>query len=162
MLIAVQARKGLLDVQDSLIILLIVFLAGMISQNDLVAIAAAIMLALQAVGTPPTFAFLDRFAVEIGVIFLLIGVLLPFATGKTGLQSITNSLTTAGGYIAIVVGILSTWLGTEGIRLLAHRPEVMIGLVIGSIIGVSWFDGIPTGPLVAAGIAALLFRLFNA
>lgn len=147
--------------QDSLIILLIVFVAGMISQNDLVAIAAAIMLALQAVGTPLTLTFLDRFSVEIGVIFLLIGVLLPFATGKTGLPSIVGSLTSIAGWIAIAVGIVSAWLGGEGVRLLTDRPEVMIGLVIGSIIGVSWLDGIPTGPLVAAGIAALLFKLFN-
>lgn len=148
--------------QDSLIILLIVFLAGMISQNDLVAIAAAIMLALQAVGTPPTLAFLERFAVDIGVIFLLIGVLLPFATGKADLREITGSLTSLGWLIAILVGLASTWLGSAGIDLLGKRPEVMIGLVIGSIIGVSWFDGIPTGPLVAAGIASLLFKLFNA
>jgi len=37
----------------------------------------------------------------------------------------------------------------------------MVGLIIGSILGVSFLGGIPTGPLVAAGFAALLFRILQ-
>jgi uncharacterized membrane protein (DUF441 family) len=39
------------------------------------------------------------------------------------------------------------------------NPEVMIGLLLGTIIGTAFFGGIPVGPLVAAGLAAFVIKL---
>ncbi|MCO6560559.1 MAG: DUF441 family protein, partial [Gilliamella sp.] len=37
----------------------------------------------------------------------------------------------------------------------AH-PTIINGLIIGTLIGVAFFKGIPVGPLIAAGILSLL------
>lgn len=146
---------------DGTLVLLIVLIAGILGQNDLVAIAAAAMLALQVAGTPTVFLFLDRFTVQLGVIFLLIGLMIPFATGRMGLSSVSSSLMSIHGVVAVVVGILFAYLAADGVELLTARPDVMIGIVVGSIAGVAWFGGVPAGPLVAAGLISLVYRLLD-
>jgi uncharacterized membrane protein (DUF441 family) len=48
-----------------------------------------------------------------------------------------------------------------GLALLEARPEVMVGLVLGTIVGVAVLGGIPVGPLAAAGLAAVLLDLWQ-
>ena len=146
---------------DGALILLIVTLAGIVGGNDLIAIAAGTMFLLSLVAPPSVFAVLDRFGIPTGIVFLTIGILLPFATGKLGFPALTATLFSPTGVLSIVVGVVSSYLAADGIKLLVIHPEVMVGLVIGTIIGVSYFGGIPVGPLVAAGFAALLFRLLR-
>jgi len=38
---------------------------------------------------------------------------------------------------------------------------LIVGLVIGSIFGIIFMRGIPVGPLMAAGITALLIKIFS-
>ncbi|MGV8429073.1 DUF441 family protein [Pseudomonas aeruginosa] len=40
--------------------------------------------------------------------------------------------------------------------LMGEQPILVTGLLIGTIIGVAFLGGIPVGPLIAAGILALL------
>lgn len=148
-------------VHEGSIILLVVLVAGLLGKNDLIALAALVMLTLQATAGEMTFAFLNRFGVQVGVIFLLIGLLLPFATGGVGFAGIRASLLSTTGLVAVVIGIVSAHLAAEGVGLLSLHPEVMVGLIVGSIIGVAWFKGIPAGPLVAAGIVSILYRLLR-
>lgn len=143
------------------IVLFMVLIAGLLGKNDLIALAALVMLTLQVTAGNATFDFLTRFGVQVGVIFLLIGLLLPFATGNLGLTGLRASLLSPTGLVAVFVGALSSWLASEGVGLLSLRPEIMIGLIVGSIIGVAWFKGIPAGPLVAGGLAAVLYRLLR-
>ena len=58
--------------------------------------------------------------------------------------------------LAIVIGILVAWFGGRGVGLLGTQPVLITGLLIGTIIGVSFFGGIPVGPLIAAGILSLM------
>jgi uncharacterized membrane protein (DUF441 family) len=51
-------------------------------------------------------------------------------------------------------------MAREGVELMKKSPEVMIGLLLGTIVGTAFFDGIPVGPLVAAGFAAFIINLF--
>lgn len=146
---------------DGAIILLIITLAGIIGNNELVAIAGGTLFVLSLVASPAVFDLLDRLGVPIGVIFLIIGLLLPFATGKLGFPALAQTLFSPTGVLSIIVGIVSSYLAADGIKLLVVHPEVMVGLVIGSIVGVSFFGGIPVGPLVAAGFAAFIFRIFR-
>lgn len=148
-------------VHEGSIVLFMVLIAGLLGKNDLIALAALIMLTLQVTAGDATFLFLNRFGVQVGVIFLLIGLLLPFATGNLGLSGIRASLFSPTGVVAIIVGVASAHFAAEGVHLISLRPEVMIGLIVGSIIGVAWFGGIPAGPLVAGGLAALIYRLLR-
>lgn len=149
------------SVHEGSIVLFMILVAGLLGKSDLIALAALVMLTLQVTAGEATFLFLSKFGVQVGVIFLLIGLLLPFATGSLGLTGIRSSLFSPTGIVAIVVGVLSARLAADGVGLLSVQPGVMIGLMVGSIIGVAWFDGIPTGPLVAGGVAAILLKILR-
>lgn len=146
---------------DGVIVLFIVTLASVIGGNDLIAISAGGMLLLNLFAPPAVFDVLDRFGVPIGVVFLTVGLLLPFSTGKLGFAALSHTLVSPTGVISIIIGVASSYLAADGIKLLVVHPEVMVGLVIGSILGVSFFGGIPVGPLVAAGLSAFIFRLLR-
>ena len=58
--------------------------------------------------------------------------------------------------IAIAIGILVAYLGGRGALLMGSQPTVVAGLLIGTVLGVALFKGVPVGPLIAAGILSLL------
>ena len=58
--------------------------------------------------------------------------------------------------LSISVGVLVAWLAGKGVPLMGEQPILVTGLLIGTIIGVAFLGGIPVGPLIAAGILALL------
>lgn len=148
--------------QGSMKILFLIFLLGLLSKNNLVACAAGLMLSLSAsnlIQLSPTH---QKFFLDVGIVFLIIAVLLPFSTQDVSLSVFYKSIFSFEGIIATGVGILSAVLAGKGVHLLKIQPEVLIGLVFGNIIGTSFFKGIPTGPLVAAGIAAFFIYLLKA
>lgn len=146
---------------EGTIVLLLILAAGIVGGNELVTVSAAVTLILQLTGAADVFLFLDRHSVEVGVIFLMLGLLLPFATESMGLNETAKSLFSPVGVITVVVGVAAAYFAAEGVAMLQTKPEMLIGLVVGSVIGVSYFGGIPAGPLVAAGIVALLYKLFQ-
>ena len=62
--------------------------------------------------------------------------------------------------LAIVVGVVVAWLAGKGVPLMGEQPVLVTGLMVGTIIGVAFLGGIPVGPLIAAGILALLVGKF--
>ena len=98
---------------------------------------------------------------EIGLVFLVISVLVPFAAGRVPGGEIVRSFFSVPGVIAVVSGLLATQMNSRGLDLLQRMPSLMVGLVIGSILGVVIFGGIPVGPLMAGGIAALLWGIWG-
>jgi len=47
----------------------------------------------------------------------------------------------------------------QGLALLKSDPEMIVGLIAGSIIGIVLLRGIPVGPLMAAGIPSLFLQV---
>ena len=60
----------------------------------------------------------------------------------------------------IAVGVFVAWLAGQGVDLMITQPVLVMGLMIGTVIGVSFFGGIPVGPLIAAGILYLVIGKF--
>lgn len=58
--------------------------------------------------------------------------------------------------LAIVIGVLVSWLGSRGVSLMSNQPSTVAGLLVGTVLGVALFKGVPVGPLIAAGILSLL------
>ncbi|BAS29002.1 DUF441 family protein [Limnochorda pilosa] len=143
------------------LVLLVLMAAGVLGGNDLVATAAAALLIFSTLGPPAVLDFLEEYTLSLGVLLLLISLLLPFARGQIGLSQAGVRLASVPGIVALAVGAGSAWLAAQGINLLQDRPETMLGMVIGSVFGVLLLDGIPAGPLVASGLAAVLLRLLR-
>jgi len=102
------------------------------------------------------FPWLEKYGLTLGIIILTIGVMAPLASGKMSLQTIGESFLHWKSLLAIGVGLLVAYLGGRGATLMGTQPTVVAGLLIGTVLGVALFKGVPVGPLIAAGILSLL------
>lgn len=143
------------------LILTILLLLGMAFKNNLVAASAGTLLVLKLVNLPSALKTLERHSLEWGLLFLLLAVMVPFALDKIGFREIGRTFLTPVGIAAILGGLLAAYLCGQGVILLQWKPEIMVGLVIGTLLGVAFLKGFPVGPLAAAGLAALLLHLFG-
>ena len=134
-------------------------LIGILFRSNLIAIAAGVLLILKMINMQFLYPFLEKRGLEIGLLFLIISILVPLASGKIGYKDITYTLTSLPGLMAILGGALATHLNGEGLKLLQVDPAVIFGLVFGSIMGIVLFNGQPVGPLMAAGITALFLEV---
>lgn len=143
------------------LILLILVACGVLTRNALIVTAAATVLICQVLGLQRLFPIMQHRGLEAGLIFLLMAVLVPFATGEVGWLEIKDSFTSKAGLAAIGGGIFSAVLSGWGITLMKVEPQLIVGMVAGTILGVVLFKGIPVGPLAAAGFATILLSLMR-
>ncbi len=80
----------------------------------------------------------------------------PLASGKISINQVTESFLHWKSLLAIGIGILVAYLGGRGVTLMSGQPIIVTGLLIGTVIGVAFFKGVPVGPLIAAGLLSLL------
>lgn len=147
-------------VQDNVILLIILSL-GLAFNNNLVAAGAGSLLVLKLIKMRYILSLLERRALDIGLLFLLVAVLVPFALDKVKVRDIWETFQSLRGILSIVGGVLAAYLCGQGLILLQLQPQVVVGLVVGTVIGVSLLKGVPVGPLAAAGITAFLFGLLG-
>lgn len=142
-------------------ILLILIIIGIVGKAPLIATSACILLVLKLTNLTHYFALIERRGLELGLLFLMLSVLVPFAEGKITFKELRCSLLSLPGLLALVGGALATYMNGDGLRMLKHEPELLIGLVVGSIAGIVFLKGIPVGPLMAAGLTAFFLKLFK-
>lgn len=92
----------------------------------------------------------------LGIIFLTMAVLAPLAKGKIGLPEIISSFKHPSTLIAVFMGIFVSWTASKGVPLMAKSPEIVTALAIGTILGICLFKGLAVGPLISAGLVALV------
>ncbi|HHF3865571.1 TPA: DUF441 domain-containing protein [Haemophilus influenzae] len=136
------------------LLLVILLILGVLSNNSTITISAAVLLIMQQTFLSSHIPLLEKYGVKIGIIILTIGVLSPLVSGKIQLPDLSGFLSWKMA-LSIVVGILVAWLAGKGVPLMGEQPILVTGLLIGTIIGVAFLGGIPVGPLIAAGILAL-------
>ncbi|MCM3132081.1 DUF441 domain-containing protein [Paenibacillus polysaccharolyticus] len=142
---------------DMTSLLLLVFAAlGIISSNTPVTVAMVFLLLLRVLNVNQAFPWLEKYGLTLGIIILTVGVMAPLASGKMSLQTIGESFLHWKSLLAIGVGLLVAYLGGRGASLMSTQPTVVAGLLIGTVLGVALFKGVPVGPLIAAGILSLL------
>ena len=138
-------------------LLLLAFIAlGILGNNHSVTIAACILLLIQQTPLVQYAPLLEQHGLKFGIIILTIAVLSPLISGKIQTADIIGVFTHWKTLLAVAVGIGVAWLGGRGVNLMSAQPTVVTGLLVGTIIGVALFRGVPVGPLIAAGILSLL------
>ncbi len=140
----------------NLIVLLVLLACGVFSHNSAVTIAAGVLIVFRITPLSEFFPLLQQHGLNIGIIILTIGVLTPIASGKIAGESILKSFMSWKSLLAIAIGLLVAWLGGRGVKLMTNQPDVVAGLLIGTVAGVAVLRGVPVGPLIAAGILSLL------
>lgn len=140
----------------NLMVLIVLLACGVLSHNSAITIATAVLIIFRLTPLQVYFPFLQNYALHIGIVVLTIGVLTPIASGKIPGDDILKSFFNWKSVLAILVGITVAWLGGRGVKLMSNQPNIVAGLLIGTVAGVALLRGVPVGPLIAAGILSLL------
>ncbi|MGG4676595.1 DUF441 domain-containing protein [Providencia huashanensis] len=143
-------------IDPTLIILLVLAGLGIISHNMTVTLAMLFLLVVRITPLNNYFPWIEKYGLTIGILILTIGVMAPIASGKITANEVLSSFLNWKSILAIVIGIAVSWLGSRGVTLMSHQPSTVAGLLVGTVIGVALFRGVPVGPLIAAGILSLL------
>ncbi|ACA59821.1 DUF441 domain-containing protein [Candidatus Desulforudis audaxviator] len=143
------------------LILAALLLVGVLAKSHLIAAAACILLFIKLARFDLAFNFLEQKGLELGLLILLLTIMVPLANGKISERDIIYNLTSIPGLLAILGGALATHLNSQGLQMMQADPAIIFGLIIGSIFGILFLGGMPVGPLMAAGIAALFMEFFK-
>ncbi|TLS51351.1 DUF441 domain-containing protein [Paenibacillus antri] len=136
--------------------LLVLAALGILGNNSTVAIAVVALLLLRVTKLHQVFPWLENYGLTAGVVILTIGILAPIASGSLDHRAAVASLLRWQSLAAVAVGLLVAYLGGRGVTLMSQQPAVVTGLLLGTILGVALFRGVPVGPLIAAGILSVL------
>ncbi|MEW6696015.1 MAG: DUF441 domain-containing protein [Bacillota bacterium] len=141
--------------------MVILLLIGLAAKSSLISTCACILLVLQFSKLDSLFPYLETHGLELGLLFLLLSILVPIATDRVTTRELLYNITSLPGVLAIIAGALATHLNSEGLKLMQIDPGIIFGLIMGSVIGILFFNGQPVGPLMAAGFAALFMEVLN-
>ena len=139
----------------TLLILLALAALGFISHNTTVAISILVLIIVRVTPLNNLFSWIEKQGLTIGIIILTIGVMAPIASGTLPASTLLHSFVNWKSLIAIAVGIFVSWLGGRGVTLMSSQPSLVAGLLMGTVLGVALFRGVPVGPLIAAGLVSL-------
>jgi len=143
------------------VLLVILIIIGLIGRSPIITTAACILLIVKLIHLERYLPSIERRGLELGLLFLTLAVLVPFASEKIHYRDIMQVFTSWPGIIALLGGAVATFMNSKGLDVLKTDPQLIVGLVIGSIFGIIFLRGIPVGPLMAAGITALFLKIFS-
>jgi len=143
------------------LVFFILLVLGVLSKNNSLIISSLTLFAIRVLKLNDLLPVIDRYSVKVGIILIMLGVLTPVATGDVDLLQIVDTIKSPIGLISVVMGVLVTQFTREGLDLMDTAPEVIPNLVAGIIVGIAFFRGVPSGPLIASGITAFLIKIFR-
>lgn len=138
----------------SLFLVTLIFL-GVISQNNSITISVTVLLLMQQTALVQFVPLVEKHGLNIGIIFLTVGVLSPLVSGRVQVPPVAEFLNFKI-IASVLIGIFVAWLAGRGVFLMGQQPVLVAGLLIGTVIGVAFMGGIPVGPLIAAGILSFV------
>lgn len=143
---------------DGVIILLICAALGAIGRNALIAGGAICLLLLRLGRVDFVVHWLDERGTALGIFLLVVSLMAPVAGGRLSLRGFAGELLRPSGIVGLVVAAAAAYFGKGGVDFLQAYPAALVGMLVGSVIGTIFFRGVPTGPLIAAGVTALLLQ----
>ncbi|REE70643.1 uncharacterized membrane protein (DUF441 family) [Paenibacillus taihuensis] len=143
------------------VVLVVLIIIGLIGRSPIISTAACVLLIVKLVHLQRFLPTIERRGLELGLLFLTFSVLVPFASERITTKDMLSVVTSWPGILALTGGAIATYVNGKGLEMLRLDPQLIVGLVVGSIFGIVFLRGIPVGPLMAAGITAILFKLFS-
>jgi uncharacterized membrane protein (DUF441 family) len=143
------------------LVLVALIIIGLIGRSPIITTAACILLIVKLVSLQRYLPSIERRGMELGLLFLTLAVLVPFASGRVQTKDVVAALTSWTGWVALAGGAVAAYLNSRGLEMLKLDPQLIVGIVIGSIVGILFLRGIPVGPLMAAGLTALFLKIIQ-
>lgn len=144
------------------IIILALVILSFITKNKNLGIAALIVFVISISGSQKLMNTVEKYCMDIGMIFLMMWMLIPLIKMEASNGAGFKSLLTLNGAVSFLAGVIVVLLAAKGVDFTKGSADVLSGVVIGSIVGVSLLGGVPVGPLIASGIAYEIVKLINA
>lgn len=141
--------------------LLIILVLSVLGNNQSVAIAAGFLLVVKLLGLDGLFPILESKGMNIGITILTIAILTPLATGRISFTDMLNAFKSPIGVVALASGIFVAWAAGRGLLFINTSPQMVTSLVLGTVAGVCFLQGVAIGPLIAAGLVSLVVSLLN-
>ncbi|MGQ9557845.1 MAG: DUF441 family protein [Desulfurispora sp.] len=141
--------------------LALLIVVGLLTNTSILAVSAGFLFVLQLAGWNSLLDLLEKKALPAGLLFLLLAILAPLAAGGAQLADLMSCISSGTGLLALAGGILATHINAAGLDLLHRHPRLGLGMILGSLLGIILWHGVPVGPLMAAGITALFLELFG-
>ncbi len=142
----------------TLLILLGLAALGFISHNTTVAISILVLIIVRVTPLNTFFPWIEKQGLTVGIIILTIGVMAPIASGTLPPSTLIHSFMNWKSLLALAVGVFVSWLGGRGVPLMGSQPHLVAGLLVGTVLRVDLFLGVPVGPLIAAGTISVFIR----
>lgn len=142
--------------------ILLILVLAVLGNNQSVSVAAAVLVAVKLLGLDSWFPVLESKGMNIGLIILTIAILAPVASGRITLQHMADAFRNPVGLLAIAAGIFAAYAAGRGLFFIKETPEMVSSLVVGTVIGVSFLQGVAIGPLIAGGLVSLAVALYTA
>ncbi len=141
--------------------LLMILVLSVIGNNHSVSIAALVLLLIKLLGFETWFPMIENHGISVGITILTLAVLTPIAQGRISITNMLEAFKTPIGIVAIIIGIWVAWVASQGVPFMRGTPEAVTALVLGTIIGVCFFQGLAVGPLIAGGMVSLVISLLG-
>ena len=146
---------------ETYLILLGIMLLSRIGNNMTVFYAAGALIVLKMFLPVKALEYFGSHGINWGVVVLTCAMLVPIAQGSIGTKEIVGVFKTPVGIFAILIGIAVAVFGGLGTEFISEDPEIVASLMIGTILGVFFFKGIPVGPLIAGGMVYVCLKIFS-
>jgi len=143
------------------VILLGILGLSIIGHNMSVTYAVCLVLLIKFLGLGTALDMLGKQGLNWGIIILTASILVPIANGTITYKDMTNCFTSRVGIAALIIGSLVAVAGHFGVDTLKSTPEMVSSLIIGTMMGVFFFNGIAVGPLIAAGIVYWVLNILK-
>ncbi len=119
----------------TLLILLGLAALGFISHNTTVAVSILVLIIVRVTPLNTFFPWIEKQGLTVGIIILTIGVMAPIASGTLPPSTLIHSFVNWKSLVAIAVGVFVSWLGGRGVTLMGNQPQLVAGLLVGTV---SW------------------------
>ena len=141
--------------------LLILVVLSVLGKNQPVAVAASVLLIIKLLGLNSWFLILESKGMNIGITILTLAILAPLATGRISINNIIDTLKSPVALLALAAGVFVAWAAGRGLLFINSSPEIVTSLVLGTVVGVCFLQGVAIGPLIAGGLVSLVLSFSN-
>ena len=141
--------------------MLAILICGVVGHNMSVAYAAGAVILLKVLGLNQVIDVLGDKGITWGIILLTAAIFVPIATGKINWADILHCFQSPVGIVSLIVGAGVAIFGYLGVDYMKASPEVATALIIGTMIGVFFFRGVPVGPLIASGVVYVVMTIWQ-
>ena len=138
-----------------------VLVLAFIGHNMTVVWAAGIVIVIKALGATQVLHTLGTDGLNWGIIILTAAILVPIAEGTVTIHTMIDAFKTPPGIVAVIAGVLAAMAGGSGVDLLKNSPEVVSALLLGTMAGVFFLNGLAVGPLIAAGFTYFVLQIMK-